>query len=155
MSIIKFFFMKLLDSWNMLKFLYEGFYASWWNVIGVNCIACWVRLKCSWVFLLFQYFEKVVKFHLTKLITAIKLIFSSWLLFVRHHVYVFRNYLWYACGFDIFYFGGCLYAFHCMKSIKIRSFFWSVLSCIWTEYGPKKIPHLDNFHAVFLDAQAY
>ena len=76
MSIIKFFFMKLLDSWNMLKFLYEGFYASWWNVIGVNCIACWVRLKCSWVFLLFQYFEKVVKFHLTNLITAIKLIFG-------------------------------------------------------------------------------
>ena len=23
---------------------------------------------------------------------------------------------------------------HCVKSVKIRSFFWSVFSCIWTEY---------------------
>ena len=23
---------------------------------------------------------------------------------------------------------------HCMKSVQIRSFFWSVFSCIWTEY---------------------
>ena len=24
---------------------------------------------------------------------------------------------------------------HCVKSVQIRSFFWSVFSCIWTEYG--------------------
>ena len=24
---------------------------------------------------------------------------------------------------------------HCMKSAQIRNFFWSVFSCIWTEYG--------------------
>ena len=24
--------------------------------------------------------------------------------------------------------------FHCGKSVQIRSFFWSVFSCIWTEY---------------------
>ena len=24
---------------------------------------------------------------------------------------------------------------HCMKSFQIRIFFWSVFSCIWTEYG--------------------
>ena len=24
---------------------------------------------------------------------------------------------------------------HCMKSVQIRSFFWSVFYCIWTEYG--------------------
>ena len=23
---------------------------------------------------------------------------------------------------------------HCMKSVQIRSYFWSVFSCIWTEY---------------------
>ena len=24
---------------------------------------------------------------------------------------------------------------HCMKSVQIRSFSWSIFSCIWTEYG--------------------
>ena len=24
--------------------------------------------------------------------------------------------------------------FHCVKIVQIRSFFWSVFSCIWTEY---------------------
>ena len=24
---------------------------------------------------------------------------------------------------------------HCMKSVQIRSYLWSVFSCIWTEYG--------------------
>ena len=24
---------------------------------------------------------------------------------------------------------------HCVKSVQIRSYFWSVFSCIWTEYG--------------------
>ena len=27
---------------------------------------------------------------------------------------------------------------HCLKSVQIRSFFWSVFSCIRTEYGPEK-----------------
>ena len=25
--------------------------------------------------------------------------------------------------------------YHCVKSILMRSFFWSVFSCLWTEYG--------------------
>ena len=53
---------------------------------------------------------------------------------------------------------------HCVKSVQIRSFFWSVFSRIWTEYrdtkylsvfsanagkcGPEKTSYLDNFHAV-------
>ena len=49
---------------------------------------------------------------------------------------------------------------HCVKSVKIRSFFRSVFSCIRTEYGdllfspntgkyrPEKTPYLDTFHAV-------
>ena len=44
---------------------------------------------------------------------------------------------------------------HCLKSVQIWSFFWSVFSCIRTEYssntgkyGPEKPPYLDTFHAV-------
>ena len=33
-------------------------------------------------------------------------------------------------------------------TIQIRSFFWSVFSCIRTEYEPEKPPYLDNFHTV-------
>ena len=52
---------------------------------------------------------------------------------------------------------------HCVKSVQIRSFFWSVFSRIRTEYGemrtdlsvfspnegkcgPEKTPYLDTFH---------
>ena len=38
------------------------------------------------------------------------------------------------------------HARHCVKSVQIRSFFWSVFSRIWTEYGPEKTPYLDTFH---------
>ena len=54
---------------------------------------------------------------------------------------------------------------HCVKSVQIRSFFWSVFSSIWTEYGDirsispysfrnagkcgtEKIPYLDIFHTM-------
>ena len=37
---------------------------------------------------------------------------------------------------------------HCVKNVQIRSYFWSVFSCIRTEYGPKITPYLDTFHAV-------
>ena len=55
---------------------------------------------------------------------------------------------------------------HCVKSVQIRSFFWSVFSCTWTEYGdlrmrynlvfspnagkygPEKTSYLDTFHIV-------
>ena len=49
---------------------------------------------------------------------------------------------------------------HCVKSVKIRSYFWSIFSCIWTEYGdlqsnrkygPEITPHLETFHAVDVD----
>ena len=36
---------------------------------------------------------------------------------------------------------------HCAKSVQIRSFFWSVFSLAWAEYGPEKTPYLDTFHA--------
>ena len=55
---------------------------------------------------------------------------------------------------------------YCVKTVQIRSFFWSVFSRIGTEYGrysislriqsecgkygPEKTPHLDTFHAVRL-----
>ena len=39
--------------------------------------------------------------------------------------------------------------FYCVKSVQIRSCFWSVISCIWTEYGPEITLYLDTFHAVF------
>ena len=41
-----------------------------------------------------------------------------------------------------------LYVTHRMKSVQIRSFFWSVFSCIWTEYRPEETPFLNTFHAV-------
>ena len=51
---------------------------------------------------------------------------------------------------------------HCVKSVQIRSFFWSVFFFIRTElrrfipvfspntgkYGPEITPYLDTFHAV-------
>ena len=55
---------------------------------------------------------------------------------------------------------------HCVESAQIPSFFWSVFSHIWTEYGeirtrknsvfspnagkygPEKTPYLETFHAV-------
>ena len=51
------------------------------------------------------------------------------------------------------------YSKHCVKSVEIRSFFWSVISRIRTEfgsvfspnagkYGPKKTPYLDTFQTV-------
>ena len=39
--------------------------------------------------------------------------------------------------------------FHCMKSVQIRSHFWSIFFCSRTEYGPEITPYLDNSHAVF------
>ena len=42
---------------------------------------------------------------------------------------------------------------HCVKSVQIRSFFWSAFSCIQSEYRkikyePEKTPYLDTFHTV-------
>ena len=45
---------------------------------------------------------------------------------------------------------------HCVKIVQIRSFFWSVFSCIRTntgKYGPEKTPYLDTFHAVINPAR--
>ena len=41
----------------------------------------------------------------------------------------------------------------CVKSVRIRSFFWSEVFCIRTEYGPEKAPYLDTFHAVVVDSR--
>ena len=40
---------------------------------------------------------------------------------------------------------------HCVNIIQIRSFFWSVFSCIWTEYRKirtRKTSYLDTFHTM-------
>ena len=40
---------------------------------------------------------------------------------------------------------------HCVKSVQIRSFFWSVFSRIQSEYekyGIEKTPYLDTSHTV-------
>ena len=37
---------------------------------------------------------------------------------------------------------------HCVKYVQIRSFFCTVFSRIWTEYGPEKTLYLDTFHSV-------
>ena len=44
---------------------------------------------------------------------------------------------------------------HCMKSVQIRIYFWSVFSCIQTfsspnagKYKPEITPYLNTFHAV-------
>ena len=43
---------------------------------------------------------------------------------------------------------------HWVKSVKIRGFFWSIVSCIQSEYRKNadqntgKTPYLDTFHAV-------
>ena len=37
---------------------------------------------------------------------------------------------------------------HCVKSVQIRSFFWSVFIPNAGKYGPEKTPYLDTFHVV-------
>ena len=37
---------------------------------------------------------------------------------------------------------------HCVKSVQIRSYFWSVFSLNTGKYGPEITPYLDTFHAV-------
>ena len=39
---------------------------------------------------------------------------------------------------------------HYLKSVPIRSFFWSVFSPNTGKFGPEKAPYLDNFHVVNL-----
>ena len=41
-----------------------------------------------------------------------------------------------------------------MKSVQIRSFFWSVFSSNAGKYGPEKTPYLDTFHAVTTTTKA-
>ena len=40
------------------------------------------------------------------------------------------------------------FTLHCVKSVQIRIFFWSVFSGIQTEYKPEKTPYLDTFRRV-------
>ena len=48
-----------------------------------------------------------------------------------------------------------LLSVHCVKSVQIRSFFWSVFSRIRTEYGPEKTPYLDPVHAVVIISKIF
>ena len=51
-----------------------------------------------------------------------------------------------------------LYHIHCVKSVQIRSNFWSAFSCIQSaynteKYGPEITPYLDTFHAVIFSRE--
>ena len=37
---------------------------------------------------------------------------------------------------------------NCVKSVQIRSYSWSLFSCIRTKYGAQITPYLETFHAV-------
>ena len=37
---------------------------------------------------------------------------------------------------------------HCVKSVQIRSFFWSVFGPNAVKYGPEKTQYFDTFHLV-------
>ena len=43
-----------------------------------------------------------------------------------------------------------MHRLHCVKSVQIRSYFWSVFSPNTGEYGPEITLHLDTFHAVLI-----
>ena len=48
------------------------------------------------------------------------------------------------------------YEVHCLESVQMRSYFWSVFSYIYPDtgkYGPEITPDLDTFHAVRLDSK--
>ena len=48
----------------------------------------------------------------------------------------------------IFLKSSALRQLHCVNNVQIQSFFWSVFSRIWTEYGPEKTLYLDTFRSV-------
>ena len=41
------------------------------------------------------------------------------------------------------------YSTHCVISVQIRSFFWSVFSRNTGKYGPERTPYLETFHVVY------
>ena len=43
-----------------------------------------------------------------------------------------------------------MHRLHFVKSVKIRSYFWSVFSPNTGKYGTETTPHLDTFHAVLI-----
>ena len=50
--------------------------------------------------------------------------------------------------FSNFCMGLLFFETHCMKSVRIQSFFWAVFSRIRTKYG--KTPNMDSIYAVAL-----
>ena len=67
---------------------------------------------------------------LKKTISHVKILNSSW-----------GNYFFLKLSYEL----------HCVKSVQIRSFFWSVFSYIQTEYGEiQKHRILDTFHIVVI-----
>ena len=45
--------------------------------------------------------------------------------------------------------------YHYVKSVQIRSVFWSVFSPNAGKYGPGKTPYLDTFHAAIVLKYSY
>ena len=59
----------------------------------------------------------------------------------------FNNFLNDQKAYEVMFFNTCK-TIHCVKSVQIRSYFWSVFSTNTRKYGPEKTPYLDTFHAV-------
>ena len=48
--------------------------------------------------------------------------------------------------------------YHCVKNVQIQSYFWSVFSCIWTEYRKIRTRNnsaLRHFHSVYVKWKGY
>ena len=75
--------------------------------------------------------------------------------------FLFNNNVYYSCSIsfykekdnNVICHGCCrvVNAIHCMKSVQIGSFFWSVLFRTRAEYWPDKTPYLDTFHTVIIN----
>ena len=91
----------------------------------------------------------------------IHVIWGLFLILYFISIYLLYIYYIFICILNVFY---LYHLFHCVKSVQIRRFFWSVLSRIRTEYGeilsvfspnagkygPENTSYLDTFQAVFL-----
>ena len=87
----------------------------------------------------------------TKMLPRFYAKLRSFLKIPEHLFYIksFNNWLWFTCKGTMIL--GFFY--HCVKNVQIRSYFWSVFSCIRTEYrkcGPEINPYLDIFHALYM-----
>ena len=130
----------------------------------VACL-CFQNRYCTYISLrnfenyLFFVIKTCVFVHETVPFASSPLCFCwHFFLLLNHHHYLFSywNHYFYLFNIIIIYLINAFY--HCVKSVQIRSFFWSVFSPNAGKYGPEKTPYLDTFHAVnvsFTSAKSY